>query len=121
MHQNEPISGLIPFIKGLVAGTLLVGAFSAPYGILVQVFLFIIAAAIFLDDVLSKGRPQHLLTFLIAMAIGIAIGVGFAIAQLVNISLVLAFVLMTVVYLYEFMSYREGKRVRSGVANLLSR
>jgi hypothetical protein len=121
MKEHGPLVEGFPLVKGLLCGSLLAGSATVPYGMLVQTVLFIIAAAVFLDTLFIFGREVHLLGFLAAMVFGAAVGVAFALASLIGPYMLVIFIAMLIVYLYEFMSYREGRGVKSGVARLMSR
>jgi hypothetical protein len=121
MAEYGPLVEGFPVVKGILCGSLVAGSLTIPYGIVFQSALFIIAAAVFLDAVFIFGRETHILSFLAAMLLGAILGVLFALAGLIGLYMLIILVVMTIVYLYEFMSYREGRRVKSGVAKLLSR
>ncbi len=121
MMEHGPLVEGFPLVKGILCGSLLAGSLTMPYGILVQAALFIIAVLVFLDSVFIFGRETHILGFLAAMLLGAVLGIAFALAGLIGLYMLVTFVVMTIVYLYEFMSYREGRHVKARVARVLSR
>ncbi len=121
MMEHGPLVEGFPLVKGLLCGSLVAGSLTVQYGILVQAALLIIAALVFLDTLFIFDRETHLMSFLAAMVLGAILGVAFALAGLIGLYMLIIFIVMTIVYLYEFMSYREGRRVKAGIARLLSR
>lgn len=121
MKEHGPLVEGLPLLKGAICGSLLAGSLAAPYGPLAQAALFIIAALVFLDTLFIFGRELHLVSFLASVLLGAVAGVLFLLAGLLGAYILVVLVVMTIVYLYEFMTYREGRRVRTGVARLLSR
>ncbi len=108
MEQESLVEG-VPFIKGLLCGSLAAGSLTVPYGIPAQVALFVIAVMIFLDAVFVFGRESHILSFLAAMLLGVILEIASVLAGLTSLYMLITFVVMTIVYLYEFMSYKEKK------------
>jgi hypothetical protein len=107
---HGPLARGHPFIKGILTGSLIVGAFSPQYGIFAQIVLLLFAAIIFLDTCFIYGRETHLLTFLANIVIGIIIGVIFTLAGLMDLYLVVVLVSMAIVYLHIFMSHKERRK-----------
>lgn len=107
---REPLVRGHPFIKGMLTGSLIVGAFSPQYGIFAQIVLLLFAAMIFLDACFIYGRDTHLLTFLTMIVVGIVVGVVFALAGLMDLYLVVVLVSMAIVYLHIFMIHRERRK-----------
>lgn len=121
MKEQGPLVEGLPLLKGAICGSLIAGSLAAPYGPAAQVALFIIAALVFLDTAFIFGREMHLVSFLASVLLGVVATVLLFLAGLLGTYLLVVLVVMTIVYLYEFMTYREGRRVRAGVARLLSR
>jgi hypothetical protein len=118
--EHGPLLGGLPLIKGFLCGSLLAGSLAALYGIPAQTVLFVMAALVFLDSLFTFGREIHILGFLASMVIGGAAGLASSLAGLMWPYLLVVFVMLALVYLYEFMG-RRGREVKSGVARLLSR
>jgi hypothetical protein len=110
--EHGPLVEALPFIKGLLCGSMVIGSLAVPNGILVQLALFLIAALVFLDALFMFGREIHLLSFLLSLMAGLILGIVFALSGLIGPLMVVAFVVMAMVYLYEFMGHREARKER---------
>ena len=108
--EHGPLIEGFPLLKGLVCGSLIAGSFTIPLGILVQIALFIIAVLVFFDTILITHKQPHIVSFLIFMFIGIIAGISFALANLIDPYMLVIFVVMAILYLYEYLSYRERRR-----------
>lgn len=107
--KHGPLLGGIPILKGFISGSLLAGAFTVPYGILIQLILFILAVAVFLDCLCIYGHALHILSFLTVGILSFFLGLGFALFGLINVYLVVTFVIMAILYLFLFMSEKARK------------
>ena len=105
--KHGPLIEGFPILKGLLCGSLLAGSLTVPQGIIVQIAIFIIAALIFIDSLFVVHREPHIMSFLITMLFGAVVGIFFALAELISLYMLIIFVAMAILYLYEFMSYRE--------------
>ena len=108
--KHGPLVHGFPVIKGFLCGSLLAGSLLAPYGILAQVALFIIAALIFLDSMFLFNKELHLLSFLVAVVVGFFVGLLSVLISLLSPYLLIIFIAMAIVYLYEYMSYQESRK-----------
>lgn len=109
---HGPLTEVLPFIKGMLCGSLVIGSFTVPNGLLVQVALLIIAALVFLNEMFMFGRELHLLSFLLSLVAGLVLGAVFAVAGLIGPWVVVVFVVTATVYLYELMNRKDtGKRI----------
>ena len=74
MHHGPLVKG-VPILKGFLSGSLLGVAFTIPYGLGVQIILFLAALFVFVDSVCCFGGQTHLLSFLFFWVIGLAFGI----------------------------------------------
>ena len=110
--EHGPLMEGFPVLKGLLCGSLLAGSFTVPYGLLVQLVLLMIAAMIFLDSVFVFHKETHLVSFFMFLALGIVFVLSSLLAGLLEVYLLVIFVALGIVYLYEFMLYRENRKKR---------
>jgi len=108
--KHGPLVEGFPLIKGVLCGSLLGGSFTAPYGLLVQIVFFMIAALIFLDSAFVFHRETHLVSFFLFLVLGLVFTFSFLLAGLMELYLLVMFVVMGIIYLYEFMLYRESRQ-----------
>ncbi|MCK4714337.1 MAG: hypothetical protein KAT35_02090 [Candidatus Aenigmarchaeota archaeon] len=108
--EHGPLVEGFPVIKGILCGSLLAGSFTAPYGLLVQIVFFIIAALILLDSVFVFHRETHIVSFFLFLALGLVFTFSSLLAGLLELYLLVIFVVLGIVYLYEFMLYRETRQ-----------
>lgn len=118
--EHGPLLGGLPLLKGFLCGSLVACSLAAPYGFPAQAALFVVASLVFLDSLFAFGHEVHILGFLASMVVGGAAGLGLSLAGLIGPYLLVVFVVLALVYLYEFMGGR-GRGVKEGVARLLSR
>jgi hypothetical protein len=108
--EHGPLVEGFPVIKGILCGSLLAGSLTAPYGLLVQIVFFAIAALIFLDSAFVFHRETHLVSFLLFLAIGLVLTFSSLLAGLLELYLLVIFVVLGIVYLYELMLHRETRQ-----------
>lgn len=108
--KHGPLVHGSPVIKGFLCGSLLAGSLAAPFGIIAQLALFVIACLIFLDSIFLFNKELHLLSFLLAAIVGFFISLLSTLLALLSPYLLIIFIVMAIVYLYEYMSYRESRK-----------
>jgi len=107
--EHGPLLEGFPLIKGVICGSLLAGSLISLYGLAVQIFFLAIAALIFLDSLFVFNREPHLISFLVFVAIGAVLAFSALAAGLIGLHFLIVFIAMGMIYLYEFMLYRETR------------
>ena len=110
MNYNEPLVSGFYLARGFFCGSVLAGAILTPYGILVSMALLAIAIVIFIDSIFIYHRKPYFFCFLLAFMAGIGLCMLFWVAGIVNIYMLVVFIMMSIAYLHQYMSYKEGRK-----------
>ncbi len=71
MVREVPLTSWVVALKGLVAGSFILGSIINPVWLPFQVILFVAAIIIVLDSAIPYGRPNHMATLSILFILGI--------------------------------------------------
>ena len=108
MAEEVPITEGRSILIGFFSGSLLASAF-ASYGLLIQVFLFIIGLLVFVDLTVSFREHVYIASGVLGAIIGIIITFLFSLSNLVIFYTIIIFILTALIYIHKLTKWRKRK------------
>ena len=98
-----------PILKGFFSGSLVAGSIGVPYGILIQIALFILAAILFVESNFTFGRSKYILSNVAMGMLGIIVGIAFWVAGQIEIYIAIILLGVAVTYIIEYVKKKAHR------------
>lgn len=100
MNTKKYTSRGMNSLKGLLAGSLIIGGVINPYSIIIQIILFLVGLAVLLDALLLFGKDTHPATTSVMALIGAILAVIFTVINYSHFYLAIVFFVTVLLYIY---------------------